>query len=221
MSLSLLDNQTRVSPGNFFPQFGGGGGGGTVVTTSNLVTSTISAPSGSVEVLSPFIMNNNSITWNAGSVSSLTWLGNDGALVGVSTINGASYPPASGAYPKISSLQGVGSIGFTNVSTGSGLQITSLPVPMKLSHQYIVSGVLTYSVGDSSTGVSFQSGGGVLTGGVVMASNANGASFTWSTSPSVSDTTPNWVIATTSPTPASGFLTNLTVTDLGVLSGSL
>ena len=53
MSLSLLDNQTRVSPGSFFPQLGGGGGGG----GSNIVVNSVDSITATISTISALSIN--------------------------------------------------------------------------------------------------------------------------------------------------------------------
>ena len=91
MSLTLLDNQTRASPGTFFPQLGGGGGG----VGSNITVSSITGGDGgalSINAPAGFFVNQPGIFMP--SNGSLNFQDNNGALTGVSSINNTVYPPA-------------------------------------------------------------------------------------------------------------------------------
>jgi hypothetical protein len=228
--MSLLQNQTSLNQDNFF--FGSGGGGGGSSTVSQFYTSSISASGGSIinvtnrmdtqqiNVTGELNMLTDSLNFSGGVAGgNLIQFGfNQGQITGISSINSAPYPPPGASFPKTSTLQGVGGQTFTNVSSGSAFTFTPT-VPMKVANDYILSGVMTFSIGDNTSGLSFQ--GTTLNGGVVMQSNSSGASFTWMTRPSVGDTTASFLVATTSGTPASGSLNELTITDLGPRVGSL
>lgn len=98
---SLLDNQTRLSPGVFIPALGGGGGGS---SGPNIVASTITVSSilggGSGQSLTfpngLSLPGGSAIAFGAKPVAGddITFTGNQGSLLGVSTINGSAYPPA-------------------------------------------------------------------------------------------------------------------------------
>lgn len=235
MSLQLLDNQTRLAPNEFFPQLGGGGGGGSnivansvdsitasistmnVLTINGLSGAAVDAPDGLNVGGAGLNMSNNPISFGAGSLG-VVFLANDGVLTGVSTINSQPYPPSGGAYPAMSSIIGDSGVPFTNVSANSDF-VTSQSVFMKLANQYIVSADLTYSIGDSTTGLIFQ--GSQLTGGAVGQSNQNGGNLSWIARPVGTDVTTTFRFATTSGTPASGVIRNLVITDLGPRGSSL
>ena len=101
MSLQLLDIQTRVAPGEFFPQLGGGGGGpsGPNLVASTLTVSSILGGGPSQSLTFPnglSIPGGSAIAFGAKPVAGddITFTGNQGSLLGVSTINGSAYPPA-------------------------------------------------------------------------------------------------------------------------------
>lgn len=220
MSLSLLDNQTRVSPGSFFPQLGGGGGGG--VAPAGISTNTVSASSGTtltLEVSSgqPFLTLDSQLSTIFAYAPIVDVSSGD---LQVSSINGGAYPPSSGVYPLISTIIPQSGVSFTNVSTNSGF-VTTESVDMKLANEYLVSGEVVFTIGDSASGLSIQPASGLAYGAAVMQSNQNGASFSFNARPSVTDATISFLVATTSATPASGTLRNLVVTNLGVRGANL
>ena len=91
---SILDNATKATPG--VPYYSGGGGGGPTVTTSNLTVSSITgANSQSVVVTNGLSMAGGAqLTFSAGGgIPDIRFSGSNGTLTGVSTINGAAYPP--------------------------------------------------------------------------------------------------------------------------------
>ena len=96
MSLTLLDNQTRASPGTFFPQLGsGGGGGGSGSNFSSITVSSIIGGDGgalAVNAIGGFFVNEPGIFMPSNGLLSFQDL--NGALNGVSSINGSVYPPA-------------------------------------------------------------------------------------------------------------------------------
>ena len=99
---SLLDNQTRLAPNEFFSQLGGGGNTSSIVGP-NIVASTLTVSTilggGPIQSLAfPNGMNiagGASIAFGAKGAAGndITFAGNGGALSGVSTINGNPYPP--------------------------------------------------------------------------------------------------------------------------------
>ena len=238
MSLSLLDNQTRVSPGSFFPQLGGGGGGGgsnIVVNSVDSITATISTISalsinglggvndpvnalGGINVGGIGLnMSNNPMLFTAGG-NGILFAGNDGNIQGLSTINGAPYPPTAGGYPVTSTIIGPSPVHFAAVSSGSAFVLPP-SIDMNISHQYIVSADMVYTPGDTTTGLILNAP--LLSGGVVAQSNQSGANFMYQTCPLATSGTFQFQVATTSATVMSGDVFNMTITDLGPRAGSL
>lgn len=104
MSLTLLDNQTRASPGTFFPQLGGGGGGSNVSTfvTADVSTLAVSSIATLVVGQAPNVPNGLDFPGGAnisfvagGGGPDIQFSANNGAITGLSSINGAVYPPPS------------------------------------------------------------------------------------------------------------------------------
>ena len=102
----ILDNGTKANDTIAYYSGGGGSGGSGSLVASTLTVSSINGllgPSGSVTFDGPLLMTNggiamnlDSIIWAAGAPGdTLAWNGNDGQIAGVSTINGAPYPPAA------------------------------------------------------------------------------------------------------------------------------
>ena len=152
MSLSLLDNQTRLAPNEFFPQLGGGGGGGgggsgsfSTVTTSTITSEIVNvstlvdvAGTGGGVIDVPSILKVDAgggiiltssigitIEPAASAVAVINFLGNDGGIAGLSTINGAnvnSYvrgTPANCSLVASAVLPQAGVGGIVPITTGA------------------------------------------------------------------------------------------------------
>ena len=134
MSLTLLDNQTRASPGTFFPQLGGGGGGPSI-TTSNLSVSSIvgNAPGGQMTLDAPAGIFINGFGLNfTDTGATISFLNNDGAMSGVSSINNLPYPPAGGAVASLSTITTGGGYG----GQGQSYSLNAIPFPTQLNKWY-------------------------------------------------------------------------------------
>jgi len=102
---SILDNGTKATPGVPYYSGGGGGGGGGSGTNVSSVTSatsslTVSSITGA-NSLPVIVTNGLSMAGGAqlqfiagGGLPDIAFAANNGALTGVSSINGASYPPS-------------------------------------------------------------------------------------------------------------------------------
>lgn len=147
---SLLDNQTRLAPNEFFSQLGGGGNTSSIVgpniVASTLTVSTILGGGPGQSLSFPNGMNVSggaTIAFGAkGAVGNdITFAGNAGALSGVSTINGNPYPPP-------------GSGGFTSTFTAVPLPANASTILMEMpAGQYGLNGeAVAVSVSDQVSG---------------------------------------------------------------------
>lgn len=142
---------------------GGGGGGGTVSTIAQFYTSSIEASSGSIiNVLNRMDVSgainltgelnllSDSLNFSGGpSAYQLQFLANDGAITGVSSINGAVYPPASSQTSVCFQMlppSGPGATFTITGGTGGTTQSASDPWTSVVGEYYRATITFTYTV---------------------------------------------------------------------------
>ena len=102
--MSLLETGTKANPNVAYYSGGGGGGGGPVVVASTLTVSSIlgGGPGQTLEFPNGFVLPAGaSAQLGGGGGPDIDFTASNGAITGLSSINGAAYPPP-GASPNIS-----------------------------------------------------------------------------------------------------------------------
>lgn len=167
--MSLLVNQTTISPGNFFYSSGGGGGGGGGSSTiTQLYTSSISGiaglGSGYISVTDRMDTQQINVTGEVNLLTdSLNFSGgvpggniiqfglSQGEITGLSSINGAAYPPVSPPSPvgvcyQMNPPSGPGASFTITGGTGGTTQAASDPWTSVVGQYYRATITFSYTV---------------------------------------------------------------------------